>query len=259
MGQLASSAFQDYFATLTDPRCPYAPNSRHLLMDILFIAVCAVIGSADGWEDLEAYGHAHAAWCADLLELPHGMPRHDTLRRVLAQLDADELTRCFLAWTEALREVAGGEVVSIEGKTLRRSFDRSPSTATIQMVSAWASAHRLVLGHVKVEEKSNEITAMPKLLARLELTGAVVTIDAMGCQKAIAQTLMAQGADYVLALTKNHQQLYADMTLFLDDAQASGFAGVDHAYSATGDGEMDAWAYRNSKWHFSAAPSGAQL
>jgi predicted transposase YbfD/YdcC len=237
MGQLASSAFQDSFATLTDPRCPYAPNSRHLLVDMLFIAVCAVICGADGWEDIEAYGHAHAEWFADLLELPHGIPSHDTFRRVLSQLDADELTRCFLAWTDALREVSGGEIVSIDGKTLRRSFDRSTSTAAIHMVSAWASANRLVLGQVKVAEKSNEITAIPKLLEMLALQGAVVTIDAMGCQKEIARTITEQGADYVLALKTNHPQLYEDVTLFLDDAKASGFAGIEHAYHETVDGE----------------------
>jgi predicted transposase YbfD/YdcC len=236
MGQLASSSFQDDLATLTDPRCPYAPNSRHLLMDMLCIAVCAVIGGAEGWEDIEEYGHAHAEWFADLLELPHGIPSPDTFRRVLSQLDADELTHCVLAWTEALREVSHGEVVSSDGKTLRRSFDRATSTAAIHMVRAWASAHRLVLGPVKGDAKSNEITAIPKLLERLERTGAVVTIDAMGCQKAIAQTMTAQGADYGLALKKNHPTLYEDVTLFLDDAKALGVAGIDHAYYETVDG-----------------------
>ena len=143
MGMRSPSAFQDHFATLTDPRAPAAPNSRHLLMDILIIAVCAVISGAEGWEDIEEYGKAQAAWFADLLDLPHGIPGHDTFRRVLSQLDPDELTRCFIAWTQALREASDGEVVAIDGKTLRHSFDRATSTAAIHMVSAWAQRQPL--------------------------------------------------------------------------------------------------------------------
>jgi predicted transposase YbfD/YdcC len=237
MGMLCPSAFQDYFAPLTDPRCPDAPNNRHLLMDILIIAVCAVISGAEGWEDIEEYGKAHAAWFADLLDLPHGIPGHDTFRRVLSRLDPEELTQCFIAWTNALSEVSGGEIVSIDGKTLRHSFDRATSTAAIHMVSAWASANRLVLGQVKVDEKSNEITAIPALLQLLNVTGVVVTLDAMGCQKAIVQTITERGADYVVALKENHPTLYEDVTLFLNDARATGFADVAHTYHETVDGD----------------------
>jgi predicted transposase YbfD/YdcC len=237
MGMRLPSAFQDHFATLTDPRDPTAPNSRHLLMDILVIAVCAVISGAEGWEDIEEYGKAQAVWFADLLDLPHGIPGHDTFRRVLSQLDPEELTRCFIAWTQALREASGGEVVAIDGKTLRHSFDRATSTAAIHMVSAWASANRLVLGQLKVEEKSNEITAIPALLQLLDLKGAVVTIDAMGCQKAIAKTITEQGADYVLALKDNHPTLSEAVTLFLNDARNTGFLDIAHTYHETVDGE----------------------
>src|SRR5438874_1467959 len=156
MGMRVPSSFHEHFAALTDPRCPCAPNSRHLLMDILVIAVCAVISGAEGWEDIEEYGKAQADWFADLLDLPHGIPGHDTFRRVLSQLDPEELTQCFIAWTQALSEASGGEIVSIDGKTLRHSFDQATATAAIHMVSAWASANRLVLGQLKVEEKSNE-------------------------------------------------------------------------------------------------------
>jgi len=149
-------------------------------MDILVIAVCAVISGAEGWEDLEEYGKANAAWLGDLLDLPYGIPGPDTFRRVLARLVPEELTQCFLAWTNALSAASGGDIVSIDGKTLRHAFDQATSTAAIQMVSAWASAHRLVLGQLKVEEKSNEITAIPALLRLLDVTGAVGTIDAMG-------------------------------------------------------------------------------
>jgi predicted transposase YbfD/YdcC len=237
MGMRVPSSFQEHFAVLTDPRCPSAPNSRHLLMDILIIAVCAVISGAEGWEDIEEYGEANAAWLGDLLDLPHGIPGHDTFRRVLSQLDPEELTQCFIAWTQALSEASGGEIVSIDGKTLRHSFDQATATAAIHMVSAWASANRLVLGQLKVEEKSNEITAIPKLLHLLDLHGAVVTIDAMGCQKEIAKTITEQGADYVLALKDNHPTLSAAVTLFLNDARDTGFTDIAHAYHETVDGD----------------------
>ena len=237
MGMLSPSAFQDHFATLTDPRCPAAPNSRHLLMDILIIAVCAVISGAEGWEDLEEYGKAQAEWFADLLDLPHGIPGHDTFRRVLARLDPEELTRCFIAWTNALSEASGGDIVSIDGKTLRHAFDRATSTAAIHLVSAWASANRLVLGQRKVEEKSNEMTAIPRLLQLLDLKGAVVTIDAMGCQKEIAKTMTEQGADDVLALKDNHPTLSEAVTLLLNDARDTGCADIEHSYHETVDGD----------------------
>jgi predicted transposase YbfD/YdcC len=237
MGMRVPSSFQEHFAVLTDPRCPSAPNSRHLLMDILVIAVCAVISGAEGWEDIEEYGEANAAWLGDLLDLPHGIPGHDTFRRVLSQLDPEELTQCFIAWTQALSEASRGEIVSIDGKTLRHSFDQATATAAIPMVSAWASANRLVLGQLKVEEKSNEITAIPKLLHLLDLQGAVVTIDAMGCQKEIAKTITEQGADYVLALKDNHPTLSAAVTLFLNDARDTGFTDIVHAYHETVDGD----------------------
>jgi predicted transposase YbfD/YdcC len=174
---------------------------------------------------------------AEVLDLPHGIPGHDTFRRVLSRLDPEELTRCFVAWTTALSDLSGGDIVPIDGKTVRRSFDRAASTSAIHMVSAWANRNRLVLGQVKVDDKSNEITAIPKLLKMLDLRGATVTIDAMGCQKEIAKVITEQGADYVLALKKNHSHLYDDVTLFLDDAQASEFAEIDHDYHETVDGD----------------------
>ena len=233
----APSSFQDHFASLTDPRSFHAPNQRHELIDILVIAVCAVICGAEGWEDLEEYGHAQAEWFTEVLDLPNGIPGHDTFRRVLSRLDPDELTQCFVSWTAALSDLSGGDIVAIDGKTLRHSFDRAASKAAIHMVSAWANRNRLVLGQVKVDDKSNEITAIPKLLKMLDVTGATVTIDAMGCQKEIAKAITEQGADYALALKKNHSTLYEDVTLFLDDAQANGFAEIDHDYHETVDGD----------------------
>jgi len=233
----APSSFQEHFASLSDPRSPHAPNQRHALIDILVIAVCAVICGAEGWEDIEEYGKAQAEWFAEVLELPNGIPCHDTFRRVLSLLDPDELTQCFVSWTAALSDFSGGDIVAIDGKTLRRSFDRASSKAAIHMVSAWANRNRLVLGQVKVDDKSNEITAIPKLLKMLDVTGATVTIDAMGCQKEIAKVITEQEADYVLALKKNHSTLYEDVTLYLDDARGSEFAEIDHDYYETVDGD----------------------
>ena len=237
MGMLAPSSFQDHFASLTDPRSSHAPNQRHELIDILVIAVCAVICGAEGWEDIEEYGKAQAEWFAQVLDLPHGIPGHDTFRRVLARLDPEELTQCFISWTGALSDLSGGDIVSLDGKTLRHSFDRAASKAAIHMVSAWANANRLVLGQVKVDDKSNEITAIPKLLKLLDLAGATVTIDAMGCQKEIAKVITDQEADYVLALKENHPTLYDDVTLFFEDAKSTDFAEIDHEHHETVDGD----------------------
>jgi len=237
MGMLAPSSFQDHFAALSDPRSAHAPNQRHELIDILVIAVCAVICGADGWEDIEEYGKAQAEWLAQVLDLPHGIPGHDTFRRVLSRLDPEELTECFIAWTGALSDLCGGDIVAIDGKTLRHSFDRAASKTAIHMVSAWANANRLVLGQVKVDDKSNEITAIPKLIKMLDLAGATVTIDAMGCQKEIAKVITDQEADYVLALKENHPTLYDDVTLFFEEGKATDFAEIDHEYHETVDGD----------------------
>src|SRR5947209_250753 len=237
MGMRVPSSFHEHFATLTDPRCPFAPNSRHLLMDILVIAVCAVMSGAEGWEDIEEYGKANAEWLGDLLDLPHGMPGHATFRRVLSHVDPEELTQCFIAWTNALSAASGGDIVSLDGKTLRHSFEKATATAAIHMVSAWASANRLVLGQLKVEEKSNEITAIPALLRLLDVTGAVVTIDAMGCQKEIARTIVEQGADYVLALKGIQGVMHDEVELFFAGARQHEFWDIPYRVHHTVDGE----------------------
>ena len=205
MEEPASARLFDACAHVHDPR---SANARHRLFDIFVIALCAVISGAEGWEDMEEYGQAQAEWFQQFLELPHGIPSHDTFRRVLSRLKPDEQTQCFVSWTEALHESLDGEIVALDGKTLRRSFDHAASKGAIHMVSAWANAHRLIVGQRKVDDKSNEITALPKLLRMLELEGAIVTIDAMGCQKEVAKTMTEQGADYVLALKDNHPTLH---------------------------------------------------
>jgi predicted transposase YbfD/YdcC len=155
------SSFQEHCASLTDPRSSHAPHQRHALLAILVMAVCAVMCGADGWEDIEEYGTAQASWFAEVLALPHGIPGHDTFRRVLSRLDPDELTQCFLSWTAALSDLSGGEIAAIDGKTLRHSFDRAAAQAAIHMVSAWANSNRLVMGQVKVDDKSNAIMRSP--------------------------------------------------------------------------------------------------
>lgn len=234
MDSSASACLLDHFAHVSDPR---SSNARHRLFDIFVIALCAVISGAEGWEDMEEYGHAQAAWFKRFLALPHGIPSHDTFRRVLARLKPDELTQCFLRWTAALRESIAGDIVSIDGKTLRRSFDQAAAKGAIHMVSAWANANRLVLGQLKVDDKSNEITAIPKLLGLLELEGAVVTIDAMGCQKEIAHTITDAGADYVLALQDNHPTLHSEGQLLLEDIKANQLSHVTSDCHTTTDAD----------------------
>src|SRR5215468_5739007 len=238
------SSFQDHFASLTDPQSSHAPNQRHALLALLVIAVCAVMCGADGWEDIEEYGKAQAAWCAGVLDLPHGIPGHETFRRVLSRLDPDELPQCFRSWTAALRDLSGGDIVAIDGKTRRHSLDWAAAKAAIHMVSAWANRNRLVLGQVKVDDKANEMTAIPQLLKMLDVTGATVTMDALGCQKEIAKVITEHGADYVLALKQHHSTLYDDVTLLLDDARAKALAEIDHAYHETVDGDHGRLAIR---------------
>jgi predicted transposase YbfD/YdcC len=198
-------ALLDHFATLPDPRI--ARHRWHKLSDILVIAVCAVLCGADSYPAIEDFGHEREDWLRQFLELPEGIPSHDTFNRVLRLMDPMEFQACFLRWMQAVAEVTTGEVVAIDGKALRRSFAKGTSKRAIHMVSAWASENGVVLGQRKVDTKSNEITAIPKLLDLLALKGCIVTIDAMGCQRAIAQTIVEQEADYVLALKGNQPSL----------------------------------------------------
>lgn len=251
MGMLAPSSLQEHCATGTEPRCSPAPNSRHLLLAILVLAVCAVIGGAAGWEDIAEYGRSQAEWFASLLDLPPGLPGHATFRRVFSRLAPEELPQCFIAWPQARSEASGGAMVSIDGTTLRHAFDQAPATAAIHMGSAWASATRLVLGPLKVDEKSHAILAMPTLLPLLDSKGAVVTMDAMGCQQEIAKTMTEQEADSVVALKDHPPTRCEAVTLFLNEARATGFAGIEHAYHATVDGDHGRMATRRS-WSTSA-------
>lgn len=205
MEKQPSPALMDHLAELEDPRIDR--QKRHKLGDILVIAVCAVLCGAESFPAMEDFGHARYEWLKQFLELPGGIPSHDTFNRVLRLLDPVQFQACFLNWMQAVAEATQGEVVAIDGKTLRRSFDTGTAQRAIHMVSAWATENGVVLGQRKVDGKSNEITAIPELLELLALKGCIVTIDAMGCQRAIAQQIVESGADYVLALKGNQPTL----------------------------------------------------
>jgi len=184
----------EHFADLPDPRGEQ--GRRHLLGDIVVIAICGVICSADEWTEVAQFGEAKAKWFRTFLKLPYGIPSHDTFGRVFGAMDPAGFERCFLSWIKALAGSSKGKLIAIDGKTLRRSFDRAGNKAAIHMVSAWASANDLCFGQLATEAKSNEVKAIPKLLELLDLSDATITIDAMGCQKEIATQIIEQGGDY---------------------------------------------------------------
>jgi predicted transposase YbfD/YdcC len=222
---------EQHFGNLADPRIDR--TKLHKLLDILVIAICAVIAGADNWEDVEEFGKARLEWFRTFLELPNGIPSHDTFTRVFARLDPEQFQACFLGWMNAVAEVIGGQVIAIDGKVLRRSHDKGIGKAAIDMVSAWASANRLVLGQVKVDEKSNEITAIPQLLEALEVSGCIVTIDAMGCQTEIAEKIIDREAEYVLSLKENQGHLYEDVERLFADLEDSQYKAYEFDYEKT--------------------------
>jgi len=209
----------EHFAGLEDPRA--ASGRRHALGDILAMALCAVICGAEEWSTMEEFALAKQAWFKTFLDLPHGIPSDDTFGRLFARLDPEQFERCFATWIAALAGSSKGKFIAIDGKTLRHSFDRANSKAAVHMVSAWVSANGLCFGQLATNAKSNEIKAIPKLLELLDLDGATVTIDAMGCQKAIAGQIVDQGGDYVLALKDNQATLCEEVKLFLDEQIAA--------------------------------------
>jgi len=218
---MSSACFVTHFANLPDPRTGH--NCQHLLLEMLVIAFCAVVCGAEGWEDIKRFGVAKQDWLQARLglRLPAGIPSEDTFRRLFARLDPEAFGTCFRQWTDTFRQNVAGEVIALDGKTLRHSFDTTCQQNPLHLVSAWAVASGLVLGQVAVDDKSNEITAVPALLSLLDLRGCVVTTDAMSCQKAIATQIVGQGGDYVLALKGNHPHLCEDVALCLSRLEAT--------------------------------------
>jgi predicted transposase YbfD/YdcC len=223
MPALRSARFQDHFADLTDPR---RRKVVHPLVNIVAIAVCAVIAGADDFVSIAEWGCQKRDWLSKFLDLGSGIPSHDRFNAVFAALKPAEFEKCLVSWITALHELTDGQVVAIDGKTLRHSFDKATGKSAIHMVSAWATANHISLGQVVVDAKSNEITAIPKLLQLLEISGSVVTIDAMGCQTAIAETIVNGGADYVLAAKENQPTLFAGIAAHFLDHMEDDFARI---------------------------------
>jgi predicted transposase YbfD/YdcC len=213
-----------YFRKVKDPR--RAHRRLHLLQDILVIALCAVIAGAQDWQEIETFGRKRHDWLKRFLKLPNGIPSHDTFERVFDRLNPQAFQACFRNWVCAVQEALSIKHVAIDGKTLRGSG--SVQLGPLHLVSAWATSQRLSLGQVAVDAKSNEITAIPVLLEQLELEGALVTIDAMGCQKAIAQKIIDRGGDYILTVKENQELLLQDICQSLIDASETDFAGLEH-------------------------------
>jgi predicted transposase YbfD/YdcC len=235
MGNQAPRTLIEHFSSITDPRIDRC--KLHKLIDILVIATCATICGAETWEEFELFGESKKDWFKKFLQLPNGIPSHDTFRRVIARLDPRQFQQCFLEWVRSAYELTQGQVVAIDGKLSRGSRDARAGKSAINMVSAWASENRLVLGQVKTDEKSNEITAIPQLLDVLEIAGCIVTIDAIGCQTEIATKIVEKEADYVLAVKGNQGCLYEDLIGYFDWALKDKFNETTYTTHETVDGD----------------------
>lgn len=208
-----------FFGGLADPRRDH--TRRHLLIDIIVITICAVLGGADDFEAVAEFGVAKESWLRTFLALPNGIPAHDTFWRVFRALDPVAFERCFRAWVAAVIELHPGQVIAVDGKTLRRTHDRCFGQGPLHLVSAWATANEVVLGQLRVEEKTNEIVAVPELIEQLDVAGCLVTTDALNCQVKTAERIVAKQGDYLLALKENQPALLGDVTALFDDLAAS--------------------------------------
>ena len=265
MDTVPDASIVRHFSTLTDPRRERC--KRHKLLDIVVIAICAVVCGADNWVDVALFGRCKEKWFRTFLELPNGIPSHDTFGDVFARLNPKEFQRCFTGWVQAIAVLTQGQVVGIDGKTVRRSHDHGAGKKAIHMVNVWASASNLILSQEKVAEKSNEITAIPELLRLLEVRGCIVTIDAMGCQRNIAQQIVEQGGDYVLAVKENQPALCGEVRDLFQGAQKLGWEGVPfthHETAGKNHGRIehrDCWAVDDPKalQYIEEAPKWAGL
>ena len=245
-------AIEEHFGKVNDPRKDR--TKEHKLIDIIGLAICAVLCGAEGWVDIENFGNSKLSWLKTFLELPNGIPSHDTIGRVFSMLDAQEFQRSFYEWVWAVNDLIQGQIINIDGKCLCGSEDHNLGKRAMYMVSAWAVENKIVLGQRKVEQKSNEITAIPELLKLLALSGYIVTIDAIGTQTTIAKTIVEAEADYVLSVKENQGHLYEDIaTLFAVD-QAQDFKYASYEYKQTtskGHGRMEVrecWSTSNPEY-----------
>lgn len=203
---MSFDAFSEYFSELKDPR--QTAKISYPLFDVLFLTVCAVIAGAEGWEDIEDFGDVHLDWLQKKGLFPDGLPVHDTIARIVSRLEPTQFQQCFIHWAQSVNKRTKGELIAIDGKVLRGSYNRDDRQSTIHMVSAYATANGVVMGQLKADAKSNEITAIPALLKLLDINGCLVSIDAMGCQTDIASTIIKQGGDYLLAVKGNQESLH---------------------------------------------------
>ena len=224
---------ETHFSELTDPRME--GKCSHKFVDILIIGICAVICGGDDYPSMAVFGKAKEKWFRTFLELPNGIPSSDTFWRVFGALDPEQFQACFLKWMKAISQLSGGEIIALDGKQLRRSHDKEDGKAAIHMVSAWATSNRLVLGQVKVDDKSNEITAIPELLSGLDIQGCLITVDAMGCQVDIAELIIEKGGDYLFSLKGNQSNLHEDVILLFDDLEESNYTAYTYDYDKTVD------------------------
>ena len=245
-------AIEEHFSKVTDPRKDRTKD--HKLIDIIVIAICAVICGAEGWVDIELYGNSKLHWLSTFLELPNGIPSHDTFGRVFSLIDAQQFQFAFYDWVLAVNEITAGQVINIDGKCLRGSDEKRLGKRAIYMVSAWAEANEIVLGQRKVDEKSNEMTAIPELLKILSISGCIVTIDAIGTQTNIAQTIIEAKADYVLSVKKNQGNLFEDISVLfaVDQKQDFKYASFDYIKTVNkGHGRIDVrecWSTSNPEY-----------
>jgi len=229
MNEFPDSSLLAHFTDLNDPRVER--TKKHKLIDIIAIAICGVICGADNWVEIAYFGEVKEGWLRQFLELPNGIPSHDTFNDVFARLDGEAFRRCFIQWVQAVYRVTDGQVIGIDGKSLRHSYDKGRGKEAIWLVNAWASQAQLALGQTVVEAKSNEITAIPVLLEVLALKGCIVTIDAIGCQTNIAQLIVDKEADYILSVKQNQPSLYEDMVELFRGVQEVHFQQVPHTYA----------------------------
>jgi predicted transposase YbfD/YdcC len=230
MEEASMNTLQSIFEAIEDPRVDR--TKQHQLLDIIIIAILGVLCGAEGWVEIESFGKTKAAWLKTFLDLPNGIPSHDTFGRVFARIDPKQFEECFLNWVRSLNEKIAG-VVALDGKTLRRSHDAANGKKALHMVSAWAAENRLVLAQVAVDEQSNEITAIPELLKLLALEGCIVTIDAIGTQRAIAAQIIEQHGDYALALKENQGNLYETVKDTFALARKDQFRDIEHQFYET--------------------------